>query len=99
MANDTIGAITCGWCGGTADVRKASRGRRKLYVMCSNCGQMWLNTPGGQEIILERARMFGPGGAPDPVTDDPGQDEPKNPVNGIPSPAPPPRRGLLDDIF
>lgn len=66
MANETIGRITCGWCGAAADVRKAAKGRRKLYVMCSNCGQQWLNTPGGQDIILTRAKMYGPEGAPVP---------------------------------
>lgn len=64
MANETIGKIVCGWCGECADVRKACKGRQKLYVMCKNCGQQWLNTAGGQDIILSNATMYGVGGAP-----------------------------------
>lgn len=59
MANETIGTITCGWCGTMADVRRASRGRKKLYVMCPACGQQWLNTEKGQDIILSTANIFG----------------------------------------
>ena len=81
MANETIGAIKCGWCGDDADVRKAARGKRKLYVMCPNCGQQWLNLPAGQDVILERAQLYGAGGPPEKVVNDNGPEPLPPPVN------------------
>jgi len=57
MANEDIGTIDCAWCGSESPVRR--RKDKKLYVMCPNCGQQFLNGPGGQDIILERATIWG----------------------------------------
>lgn len=55
--NADIGEITCAWCSDTVPVRKNRN--LKLYVACSNCGQQPLNAQGGQNIILERAIIYG----------------------------------------
>jgi len=57
MANEDIGDIQCAWCNAESPVRKRKDG--KLYVMCPSCGQQFLNGPGGQDIILERANIWG----------------------------------------
>lgn len=57
MANPDIGDINCAWCGTESPVRKRKDG--KLYVMCPSCGQQFLNGPGGQDVILERATIYG----------------------------------------
>jgi len=55
--NADIGEIKCAWCSNLAPVRKNRNS--KLYVACSNCGQQPLNAQGGQDIILERATIYG----------------------------------------
>ncbi|MDT0603496.1 hypothetical protein [Thalassotalea castellviae] len=55
--NADIGEITCAWCSSVVPVRKNRNS--KLYVACSNCGQQPLNAQGGQDIILERATIYG----------------------------------------
>lgn len=65
MANEDIGDIECAWCHTESPVRK--RKDKKLYVMCPNCGQQFLNGPGGQDIILERATIYGVSSAPKPA--------------------------------
>lgn len=55
MANETIGKLKH-HCGTDADVRKDRNG--KLYLQCSNCGQLKYNLPGGQDYILSGAVMF-----------------------------------------
>ena len=55
MANETIGKLKH-HCGTQADVRKDRNG--KLYLQCSNCGQLKYNLPGGQDYILSGAVMF-----------------------------------------
>lgn len=55
--NADIGDIDCAWCGRNVPVRKNRNG--KLYPACPNCGQQPLNAAGGQEIILERATIYG----------------------------------------
>jgi len=55
--NSDIGEIKCAWCANTVPVRKNRNS--KLYVACSNCGQQPLNAQGGQDIILERATIYG----------------------------------------
>jgi len=97
MANETIGSITCGWCGDSADVRKAARGKRKLYVMCPNCGQQWLNLPAGQDVILERAQLYGAGGPPEKVVNDNEPEPLPPPVNEKKQEVTPQkRRGFFD---
>lgn len=60
MANENIGEIVCAWCGNDAPVRR--RKDKKLYVMCDGCGQQFLNGPTGQDIILNRADIYGVNG-------------------------------------
>ena len=55
--NADIGEITCAWCNSVVPVRKNRNS--KLYVACSHCGQQPLNAQGGQDIILERATIYG----------------------------------------
>lgn len=55
--NADIGEIECAWCAATVPVRKNRN--NKLYVACSHCGQQPLNAQGGQDIILERATIYG----------------------------------------
>jgi len=57
VVNADIGEIKCAWCSSTVPVRKNRNS--KLYVACSNCGQQPLNAQGGQDIILERATIYG----------------------------------------
>lgn len=103
MANETIGRIKCAICAGEADVRRYSRGTKKLYWYCACCGMITPNLPGGQEYILENARLFGPGGSPD----EPPEKLPEKPVNGAapeklpekPVNEPPPKRGFFDGLI
>lgn len=88
MANEDAGEIKCGWCSNTAAVRRASTGKRKFYVMCPTCGQQWLNTAGGQSIIMERATIYGAEGKPQPVTERPEKIETVKPVTAAPPPKP-----------
>lgn len=60
MANQDIGEIVCAWCASDAPVRKRKDG--KLYVMCPSCGQQFLNGIHGQDVILERAEIYGAAG-------------------------------------
>jgi len=55
MANETIGKLRH-HCETDADVRKDRNG--KLYLQCSNCGQLKYNLSGGQDYILDNAVMF-----------------------------------------
>lgn len=95
MARERIGLCPCPTCRHDVPVRKNSKG--KLYLFCGareghpGCGMHHLNLPGGQEYILNNARMDPPGGA---------DDEP--PPAPAPAPAPepaPPRRRRLSDLL
>ncbi len=84
MANETIGKLKH-HCGTLADVRKDRGG--KLYLMCSNCGQLKYNLSGGQDYILNNAVMLNErGDLPAEFSSEPASDErlsiPDVPVKG-----------------
>ncbi len=62
--NDNIGHITCliDGCQSHAAVRRNRSG--KYYFDCPDHGRITPNLPAGQDLILERANIWGPGGAP-----------------------------------
>jgi hypothetical protein len=66
QVNLNIGMIACFQCGDTAAVRKNKNGL--LYFDCLNCGRITPNLQGGQDKILERAKIWGNG---EPVADCP----------------------------
>lgn len=63
---ETIGEVKCRYCEDrTAEVRKNIKG--KLYLYCSECGIHHLNTPAGQNWILNNVKMYGAEGKPEPA--------------------------------
>lgn len=94
MANPDIGEISCPICEKmnrsetTAFIRRASKGRQKLYVFCPADGQLHMNSAGGQEAILTLGRLYGPEGKP--VTEKPVDPVENKPVNVNESETPPP---------
>lgn len=63
MANEIVGQIQCAWCYRYRDksaplqpVRKNKNGN--LYFSCNNCGQQFMNLPGGQAILEDNARTI-----------------------------------------
>jgi hypothetical protein len=45
-------------CGNTAHIRRASRGNKKLYAFCENCGMLHYNLPGGQAYLKRVGRFY-----------------------------------------
>jgi len=60
MANETIGEIECKFCGSMADIRKSTKGKKKLYLMCPLDGQNFMRTERGQDYILDNGKFFSP---------------------------------------
>ncbi len=65
MAREAVGEVKCKYDDQAAEVRKNEKG--KLYVYCPECGIHHLNTPAGQNWILNNATMYGAEGKPDPA--------------------------------
>lgn len=108
MANANIGVCPCPTCGGQAFVRKQSKGAELLYLACNDCGHISPRLPKGQDYILNRAVMYGPGGPPPepPAAAPPAPpDEPPPPTPATVEspPAKPARRPifatLLDEMY
>lgn len=62
QVNENIGTIDCPLCAAVAAVRRDKN--KKLYYDCLNCGRSTPNLPGGQDVILQRAKLWGAGGPP-----------------------------------
>ena len=83
MARESVGEIQCKYDDQMAEVRKNEKG--KLYLYCQECGIHHLNTPAGQNYILNNAKMFGAAGKPDPVSV-PAADPPEKKPDPVPAP-------------
>lgn len=63
MANPTIGRVKCPLMNEWAEVRKYSKGTKKLYYV-SSAGMITPNSAAGQNWMLENAEIWGEGVAP-----------------------------------
>jgi|GEM_PF-5737831 len=94
--NPTIGHIECQYCHGQADIRRASKGKKQLYLWCQCKGPTFGSTPSFQSYILEHGKIDGPAPAPVPKPDEKPAPEPA-PVNKPPAdPDPPKKRAWFD---
>lgn len=63
MANPTIGRIRCPLSGEMAEVRKYSKGTKKLYYV-SSFGMITPNSAAGQAWMMDNAEIWGEGREP-----------------------------------
>lgn len=56
MANENVGDIHCPGCDTDQHLRRNKNGR--LYIACNECGNLWFNTPKGQERLNKNGKLY-----------------------------------------